>query len=153
MMKNKTKQKIKSTYVPLRKLIFEDNKKEVDIVNHFTDYSPVLARIELRLYHFIKANPETEDQDALKALKEIREDPLHEFCCSDDEALEFAIVHAISQGLQQKRLALNEVKALLDWLIHEVEGRIKKNESYLVWLDGFFEDNKKGFLHKNKNAT
>lgn len=47
-------------------------------------------------------------------------------------------MYGISRGLQQKRRAINEVYAMLDWLIHEVEGRIQNNESYIEMLKGFF---------------
>ena len=140
--KKRIQQKINDTYIPLKELIFEDNEKEIDVVNNFTDYSHVLANIELIIHSFITANPETTDKDILYALKKARRDPLHEFSQSEDEALEFAIMYGISRGLQQKRLAINEVDAMLGWLIHEVEGRIQNNESYIKMLKGFFKRGK-----------
>lgn len=139
--KTRTQEKIMATYVPLKELIFEDNQREVDVIKNFTDYSHVLASVELIIYSFISANPATNDQDILCALKRIRKDPLHEFSHFEEDALAFAIIFGISRGLRQKRLAINEVYALLDWLIHEVEGRIQRNESYTKWLEMFFRDN------------
>lgn len=137
--KNRIQQKINDTYVPLRKLIFEDNDKETDIVQDFTDYSHVLASVELIIYSFVTANPETKDKEILYALKKIRKNPLNEVSRSEEDALAFAIMYGISRGLQQKRCAINEVHAMLDWLIHEVEGRIHNNESYSKMLNGFFK--------------
>ncbi|MBI4981128.1 hypothetical protein HZC30_06255 [Candidatus Woesearchaeota archaeon] len=139
--KKRIQQKIIATYVPLRELIFEDNGREVNVVKDFTDYSPVLASVELIIYSFTKANQNIYDQDILNALKRIRRNPLQEFSRSEEDALAFAIQYGISRGLQQKRLAINEIHALLDWLIHEVEGRMQKNENYIEWLGEFFRDN------------
>ena len=143
-MKTKTRdriqQEIAATYVPLKELIFEDNKKEINIITHFTDYSHVLARVELMIHRFVVANPSTKDIEILSALKRIKEDPLREFSQSDEEALAFTISYGMSTGLQEKRLAINEVRALLDWLIYEVEGRMQKKESYIEWLNDFFKD-------------
>lgn len=146
--RTKIKDKIMAMYIPLKELIFEDNLKEVDIIKNFTDYSHVLASVELIIYSFITANQKTGNQDILQALKRIRKDPLHEFSHSEEDALAFAIVYGISRGLNQKRLAINEVNALLDWLIHEVEGRIKKGESYIQMLKKFFKDG----LNKNRTG-
>jgi len=143
------KQKIVNTYVPLKNLIFEDNRKEINITNNFTNYSHVLASVELIIHSFIIANPETKDEEILSALKRIKENPLHEFSLSEEDALEFAVIYGISRGLQQKRLAINEVRALLDWMIHEVEGRLETGESYIAWIKAFFNDNKK---YKAKNG-
>lgn len=134
-------QKIMANYIPLKKLIFEDNQKEVNIVKNFTEYSHVLASVELMIRCFITAHPNTDDQDILSALKRIKEEPLHEFSRSEEEALAFAITYGMSRGLQQRRLTINEIRALLDWLIHEVGGRMQKNESYIEWLKKFFNDN------------
>ena len=143
------KQKIVNTYVPLKNLIFEDNRKEINITNNFTNYSHVLASVELIIHSFIIANPETKDEEILSALKRIKENPLHEFSLSEEDVLEFAVIYGISRGLQQKRLAINEVRALLDWIIHEVEGRLETCESYIAWIKTFFNDNKK---YKAKNG-
>ncbi len=134
-------QKIMDEYVPLKKLIFEDNEKEADAVKIFTDYSHVLASLELIIYSFITANPDTDDQEILHALRRIRKNPLHEFSQSDEDALAFAISYGMSIGLQQKMLSINEVHALLDWLIHEVAGRMQNNVSYIAWVKKFFKDN------------
>ncbi len=141
-------EKIIATYIPLKELIFEDNQREVDVIKNFTDYSHVLASVELIIYSFITANPETDNHDILSALKRIRKDPLHEFSHSEEDALTFAITFGISRGLKQKRLAINEVYALLDWLIREVEGRIKRGESYIQMLKKFFNDG----LNKNRTG-
>ena len=133
-------EKLMDKYVPLKKLIFEDNEKRVNVVQDFTDYSYVLASVEFIIHNFIIANPETDDHDILSALKHIRKDPLREFSHSDEDALAFAITFGMSMGLQQKRLSINEIRALLDWLVHEVEGRTQKNESYIEWLRKFFKD-------------
>ncbi|MBW2974700.1 hypothetical protein KY366_03185 [Candidatus Woesearchaeota archaeon] len=142
--RERIQKKITNTYVPLRKLIFEDNKKEVDIAQNFTEYSHVLASVEMILHSFVVANPETKDQDILCALKTLKENPLYEPSRSEEDALEFAIVYGMSRALQQKRLTINEVNALLDWLIHEVEGRTRKNESYIKWLKRFLNSNLRG---------
>src|SRR3989344_9201828 len=94
--RKRIQQKIKDSYVPLRELIFEDNGKEVDVVKNFTDYSPVLASVELVIYSFITANPETTDRDILHALQKIRRNPLYEFSKSEKDALAFAIIYGIS---------------------------------------------------------
>ncbi|MEW5896666.1 MAG: hypothetical protein AB1668_03170 [Nanoarchaeota archaeon] len=142
--RSRIQKKISTTYVPLKKLIFEDNGKEVHIVRNFTDYSHVLARIEMTIHCFGKANPRTKDEEILSALKRIREDPLYESSYSEEDALAFAITYAMSQGLQEKRLAINEVKALLDWLIYEVEGRMKRGESYIAAFEKFLNGDKEG---------
>ena len=139
--RKRIQQKITDTYVPLKKLIFEENNREVDIAKNFTDYSHVLASVELMIHIFITANPETDNQEILQALRRVRKDPLHEFSHSEEDALAFAISYGMSGGLQQKRLTINEIYALLDWLIHEVEGRMQKNESYIEWLREFFKNN------------
>ena len=145
MIKAKTKGRIQreiaATYVPLKELIFEDNEKEINIITNFTDYSHVLARVELMIHHFVIANPSTKDIEILSALKRIRKDPLHEFSRSDEDALAFVITYAMSTGLQEKRLAINEVQALLDWLIYDVERRLKQEESYITALQQFLSDN------------
>jgi len=137
--KKRIQQKINATYVPLKELIFEDNEKETDVMKNFRDYSHVLASVELIIYSFITANPETKDEDILYALKTIRNDPLSKFSRSEEDALAFAIMYGLGRGLQQERLAINEIHALLDWLIHEVEGRIQNKESYIEMLKGFFK--------------
>ena len=139
----KIEQKIINTYIPLKKLIFEENRKKIDIIINFTDYSHVLANVELMIHSFVIANPDTKDEEILSALKIIRKDPLHEFSKSEEDALAFAIMYGISRGLQQKRLAINEVCASLDWLIHEVEGRLDTGESYIKWIKTFFNDTKR----------
>ena len=139
----KIEQKIINTYIPLKKLIFEENQKKIDISINFTDYSHVLANVELMIHSFVTANPDTKDEEILSALKIIRKDPLHEFSKSEEDALAFAIMYGISRGLQQKRLAINEVCASLDWLIHEVEGRLDTGESYIKWIKTFFNDTKR----------
>ena len=139
--KQRIQQKITATYVPLRELIFEDNGRKVNVIKNFTNYSPVLASVELIIYSFMKANKNTCDPDILKALTRIRRNPLQEFSHSEEDALAFAIQYGLSRGLQQKRLAINEVHALLDWLIHEVEGRMQKNECYIEWLKEFMNNN------------
>ncbi len=138
---NEVHQKIMDQYVPLKKIIFEDNKKEVDIIQNFTEYSNVLANVELMIHSFVTANPDTTDKEILYNLRRVRKDPLHEFSHLDEDALAFAITYGMSRGLQQKRLFINEINALLDWLIHEVDGRMQKNESYIEWLRTFFKDN------------
>jgi len=138
--RKRIQQKIMETYVPLKELIFEDNHRDIDIARNFTDYSHVLASVELIIHSFITANSETEDKDILDALQRIRTSPLHEFSHSEEDALAFAITYGMSRALQQKRLAINEIKALLGWLIYEVEGRMQKNESYIEWLRGFMKD-------------
>ena len=147
MMKAKTRdriqQEIAATFVPLKELIFEDNKKEINIIACFKDYSHVLARVELIIHNFVMANPSTKDTEILSALKRIWQDPLHEFSRSDEDALAFAITYAMSTGLQEKRLAINEVRSLLNWLIYEVEGRLKQAESYITALQKFLSDNKR----------
>ena len=135
-------QKITAMYVPLRELIFEGDGREIDIVKNFTDYSYVLASVELIIHSFIKANPETDDQEILNALKRIRKDPLQEFSLSEEDSLAFSITYSMSRALQQKRLTINEISALLDWLIYEVEGRIARGESYIVALKKFLNDNR-----------
>ena len=137
--RKRIQQKTEDTYVPLKKLIFEDNSTEIHITEkNFTDYSHVLASVELIIHSFITANPETSDKDILNALQRIRSNPLHEFSHSEEDALAFTITYSMSMALQQKRLTINEIYALLDWLIHEVEGRMQKNESYIEWLKEFF---------------
>ena len=139
---NDIQQKIMDKCVPLKKLIFEDNEKAVNITaQNFTEYSHVLASVELMIYSFITANPETSDHDILSAMNRIRKDPMREFSQSDEEALAFAVTYGMSRGLQQNRLTINEIYALLDWLIHEIKGRMEKNESYIEWLNKFFMDN------------
>ena len=138
--RKRIQQKIAVTYVPLKELIFEDNEREVDIIRNFTDYSYVLAGVELIIHSFITANPETKDQDILDALQRVRSSPLHEFSHSEEDALAFTITYGVSRALQQKRLAINEIHALLDWLIYEVEGRIESGESYIVTLRKFLND-------------
>ena len=138
--RKRIQQKIADTYVPLKKLIFEDNHGEIDIAKNFTDYSYVLASVELIIHSFITANSETSDQDILNALQRVRSNPSHEFSQSDEDALAFAVTYGMSMALQQKRLAINEIKALLDWLIYEVNGRMQKNESYIEWLKEFMKD-------------
>ena len=139
----KIEQKIINTYIPLKKLIFEENQKKIDISINFTDYSHVLANVELMIHSFVTANPDTKDEEILSALKNIRKYPLHEFSKSEEDALAFAIMYGISRGLQQKSLAINEVCASLDWLIHEVEGRLDTGESYIKWIKTFFNDTKR----------
>ena len=136
-------QKITATYVPLKELILEDNRRGVDVVKDFTNYSHVLGSVELIIYSFATANPETKDKDILDALKKIRRDPLYEFSRSEEDALAFAIMYGMSRGLQHRKLAINEVYALLDWLIHEVEGRLEKGESYITMLKRFFKNETK----------
>ncbi len=149
--KKRVQEKIARIYTPLKELIFEENRKEMDVIKNFTEYSHLLAIVEMMIHTFIRANPETTDKDILDALKRIRKDTFHEFSQSDEDALAFAITYGMSKALVQKRLALNEVHALLDWLIHEVEGRMKKNESYSKWLMKFFKDNPiKAFTDDNK---
>lgn len=146
---NAAEKKIIDTYTPLRKLIFEENNKNADIINDFKDYSYVLASVELVIYSFVTTNPKIKDEDILFSLKRVRKDLLYAFSDTDeDDAFEFAIIYGISMGLQQKRLALNEVHALLDWLIHEVEGRLETGESYILWIKKFFNENK----YKAKNG-
>ncbi len=136
-------QKIKDTYVPLRKLMFEDNEKKVDVQKHFTNYSYVLANIELIIHSFLLVNSKTQDKDILCALKRIRKDTFQEYSQSEEDELAFVIMYGISIALQHKRLAINEVNALLDWLIHEVEGRARNGESYVIMLKKFFKDAKR----------
>jgi hypothetical protein len=140
--RKRIQQNIARTYVPLKELIFEDNNGEVDIAKNFTEYSHVLASVELILHSFITANPETSDQDILDALQRIRNNPLQEFSHSEENALAFAITYGMSMALQQKRLSINEINALLDWLIYEVEGRMQKKESYSEWLKDFLREEK-----------
>ncbi|MDP2749752.1 MAG: hypothetical protein Q8O89_02890 [Nanoarchaeota archaeon] len=142
--KKRIEKNIINTYVPLRKLIFEENNKNADIINDFKDYSHVLASVELVIYCFVTANLKIKDGDVLSSLKRVKKDPLYEFSdINEDDAFEFAITYGISRGLQQKRLAINEVCALLDWMIHEVEGRLETDESYVAWIKKFFNDNKR----------
>lgn len=142
--RKRIQQKITDTHIPLKKLIFEDNGRKVDIAKNFTNYSHVLASVELIIHSFITANPDTNDHDILHTMKTIRKDPFHEFSHSEEDALAFAIIYGMSRGLQQKRLTINEVHALLDWLIHEVEGRMQKEGGYTGWLREFFrKDNLK----------
>lgn len=136
------------TYISLKELIFEDNKRGIDILNNFEDYSHVLAGAELIIYGFITANPKTKDIEVLNALKRIRINPIQEFSRSEEDALAFAITCGMSRGLQQKRLAINEIRAVLDWLIYEVGGRIKQGESYIQMLKKFFNDS----LNKNRTG-
>ena len=139
--RKRIQQKIANTYIPLKKLIFEDNSKEIAITEKkFADYSHVLANVEMIIHSFAMANPETKDEDILNALKKIRKNPLHESSRSEEEALAFAITCGMSRALQQKRIAINEVNALLDWLTHEVDGSVQKNESYIEWLKEFMMD-------------
>ena len=146
-------QKITDTYIPFRKLIFEDNSKEITITeNNFTDYSHVLASAEMIIHSFVMANPETTDDDILNAFRKIRKNPLDEPSRSEEDALAFAITYGMSRALQQKRLSLNEIHALLDWLIHEVEGRIQKNESYIGWLIDFMKDSSIKSFSSNKKS-
>ncbi|MFH1711118.1 MAG: hypothetical protein ABH840_02285 [Nanoarchaeota archaeon] len=139
--RKRIQQKIADTYIPLKKLIFEDNSKEIIITEkNFTDYSHVLASVEMIIPSFVIANPKTNDDDILNALKKIRKNPLHEPSRSEEDALAFAITYGMSRALQQKRIAINEINALLDWLISEVEGRMQKNEGYIKWLKDFMKD-------------
>jgi len=150
-MKNKydekIHQKITAAYVPLKELILEDNGKEIDVIKYFTDYSRVLGSIELIIHSFISAHSETKDEEILSVLKEIRKNPLRESSLSEENALASAIMYGMSEELQRRKLAINEVHALLDWLIHEVEGRLEKGESYITMLKRFF----KGGIKNKKN--
>ena len=150
--KKRIEKKIINTYVPLRKLIFEENNKNTNITNDFKDYSHVLASVELVIYCFVTVNSKIKDGDILFSLKRVRKDPLYEFSdTNEDDAFEFAIIYGISRGLQQKGLALNEVYALIDWLIHEVEGRLETGESYIEWIKTFFNDNKRKVKNGGKD--
>lgn len=144
-IENEIHQKIADTYVPLKELILEDNGKEIDVVKHFPNYSYVLASVELIIYSFATANPKIKDEDVLYSLKDVRRDPLYEFLRFGKDPLTFAIIYAMSRGLQHRKLAINEVNAILDWLIHEIKGRLDKDRSYITMLKRFFKNGENKF--------
>ncbi len=129
-------------YVPLNQLVLERKNHPICIDGTEEKFGFILAPTELVLFNFFIANSDTTDADVLKALRRVKENPLHGFGTDDEDALEFAITFGLSQGLQQRKLSIDEIKAILDWLIKEVEGHSDGKQGYLEFLEDFFKEYK-----------
>jgi len=132
-----------SKFIPLNKLLLEDNKKVKKIQTIYQreeEYSDILGPMEVTIACFYKENEKLKDKNVIKAIKNIKlnyDKALEYF----KEPLEKEIIISLSEALQKKKITVHEFLLVLSYILWCIDNRKWMGEprAYLNWLLKFFD--------------
>lgn len=142
--------KMEEKFVPTQELLLPDNdevKKIKTIYKKEGTYAWLLGRIEFSIASYYLDNPETTDEDVVKALQNFRSN--YDKGMNQD-SMEGYIQHAASVALQEKAVTKHEFLLVIDYILWSIDNRswVPDERAYLNWICHFL-----GLMDKEKEKT
>jgi len=140
-------------YIPLNELLVTETAKVMKlkaiIGKKVEEYSDVIFPIESNIAEYFLENQQIKDADVKKAFINFIKNPFGEFDYSKFP-IEYEIQFGASIGAQNKKIALHELKLIVDFLILSIENRdyIPGERGYLTWVCAFL-----GYLDEKSVKT
>ena len=137
------KEELIKDFVPLNKLLLEDNNKIKKLKSLFKkegEYGFLLGSIEIPIKSYYQFNKDITDKDVVKMLENIKSNYNKDVRFFNKE-LEQMIMCMLSMSLKVKKITHHELMLVIDYILWSISNREHLGPTgYLNWLLDFFPE-------------